>query len=245
MGDNNANTDFNTHTNTPATPAPVASIKDVKFTYPGQAESAIIDINSWEVDAGEHVFVAGSSGSGKSTLLGLLCGLILPDSGEVTVLGEALHTKSERQRDRFRAVEIGYVAQSFNLIPYLSAVDNIQLAISFAGKTKHPSEAADLDTLLQEVNLPTTHWQKPVRQLSIGQQQRVAIARAIVNKPRLIIADEPTSSLDQSNRDAFMAMLMATAERHHMTVIFVSHDLTLRDHFQRVDSMSEINTVGG
>lgn len=217
----------------------VIKFSDVVFSYSGGNEAPVIDIPSWCIKSGEHVFVAGSSGSGKSTLLSLLSGLILPDSGCILVAGENLETKSERQRDKFRARQIGYVAQNFNLIPYLSAIENIQLAHHFSTNTSDRSDG--IRALLSEINIPSTHWLKPVSQLSIGQQQRVAIARAIVNTPKLLIADEPTSSLDQSNRDAFMSMLMRTAEKHQMTLVFVSHDLSLCDHFQRVDSMSKIN----
>jgi len=173
------------------------------------------------------------------TLLNLLSGILTPDSGQVSVAGHALETLSDRQRDRFRATEIGYVAQSFNLIPYLSAIDNIQLANHFAGSP----EDAGIEPLLLELNITQEQWNKPVRQLSIGQQQRIAIARAIVNKPKLLIADEPTSSIDQANRDKFMSVLMKTSEIHNMTLVFVSHDLSLGEQFHRVDSMSDINKV--
>lgn len=224
-------------------PAAIIELNNVLFAYPGESQSQVINIPSWQVNVAEHVFVVGSSGSGKSTLLSLLSGLTIPDSGQILVSGSALETKTARQRDRFRATEIGYVAQSFNLIPYLSALENIQLALFFATKLSSNDKNPEIEALLNEINLPSSHWRKPVSQLSIGQQQRVAIARAIVNKPKLLIADEPTSSLDQSNRDAFMSMLMRTAELHSMTLVFVSHDLSLRDHFHRVDSMSDINQV--
>lgn len=219
----------------------IIKLNEVLFAYPGESGSHVINIPNWQVNVAEHVFVVGSSGSGKSTLLSLLSGLTKPDSGQIMVSGSALETKTARQRDRFRATEIGYVAQSFNLIPYLSALENIQLALFFATKLSSSDKDQEFQGLLNEINVPASHWRKPVSQLSIGQQQRVAIARAIVNKPKLLIADEPTSSLDQSNRDAFMSMLMRTAELHNMTLVFVSHDLSLRDHFHRVDSMSDIN----
>ena len=106
-----------------------------------------------------------------------------------------------------------------------------------------PSAQNLVEHCLNEKNIAETEWHKPVSQLSVGQQQRVAIARAIVNKPRLLIADEPTSSLDENNRDNFMSILMTTAEAHNMTLVFVSHDLSLSRYFKRVDSMSDINMV--
>lgn len=224
--------------------ATAIELSNIKFNYTSDNSSPILNIPSWRVDEGEHVFVVGNSGSGKSTLLGVLCGLLQVDSGRAEVLGTDLNTLSLRQRDRFRATNIGYIAQSFNLIPYLSVMDNIKLAISVADKGRANMTVGDIEGLLDIVKLPKSHWFSSVERLSIGQQQRVAIARAIINKPRLIIADEPTSSLDHSNRDAFIAMLMETSEQHNMTLVFVSHDLSLRQHFDRIDSMTEINVAG-
>ncbi|MBX2848877.1 MAG: ABC transporter ATP-binding protein [Acidiferrobacterales bacterium] len=214
-------------------------LRDVTFSYPGKDQSPVLNIPSWQVSKGEHVFVAGSSGSGKSTLLNLLSGILTPDAGEVSVLDQSLHKLSDRQRDRFRAMHLGYVAQSFNLIPYLSAIENIRLANRFAEK----NNTQDITTLLLELNINEIHWHKPVDNLSVGQQQRVAIARAIINRPQILIADEPTSSLDHGNRDAFMTLLMNIADKHNMTLIFVSHDSTLSSYFHRIDILSEINQV--
>jgi putative ABC transport system ATP-binding protein len=176
--------------------------------------------------------------------LNLLSGILVPDSGTITVDGEALEKMNSRQRDRFRAKKIGYVTQSFNLVPYLSAIDNIELASYFASNSNQEDNDTTMETLLFELNITEDQWHRPVRQLSIGQQQRVAIARAIANKPKLLIADEPTSSLDQTNRDNFMSILMTTAKTHEMTLMFVSHDLSLSRYFDRTDSMSDINKLG-
>jgi len=218
-------------------------INQVKFTYSNKSKLQVLNLPSWRVDEGENVLLVGSSGSGKSTLLNLLSGILVPDSGQISVAGHALEKLTARQRDRFRATEIGYVAQSFNLIPYLSAIDNIKLAHYFADDSNEQGKELGIEPLLLELNITQTQSHKPVNQLSIGQQQRVAIARAIVNKPKLLIADEPTSSLDQINRDKFMSILMKTADIHNMTLVFVSHDLSLSKQFHRIDSMSEINKV--
>lgn len=220
------------------------SIEDLKFAYPSTPNQAVVDMPIWQVNKGEHVFVVGDSGSGKSTLLAMLSGLIRPDSGHISVDEVALHTLSNKRRDHFRATRIGYVAQNFNLVPYLSAIENVQLAYYFASNKASASDAQMIENLLRGVNIERLHWNKPVNQLSIGQQQRVAIARAIVNKPKLLIADEPTSSLDQRNRDTFLDMLMQTSNENNMTLVFVSHDLSLSDHFDRTDSMSQINQAG-
>lgn len=223
---------------------PLINLNDVQFKYPGESNLQILNLSSWKIETGERVLLIGSSGSGKSTLLKLLSGILAADSGQISVAGQALETLNDRQRDHFRATKIGYVAQSFNLIPYLSAVDNIKLTQYFAGASSTQSDRdSAVDRLLLELNIEQSHWHNPVNQLSTGQQQRVAIARAIVNKPKLLIADEPTSALDESNRDHFMSILMTTARAHNMTLVFVSHDLSLRDHFDRVDSMSEINKI--
>ena len=216
-------------------------LKQVEFTYPSDIDRCVLNLPAWKVSVGERVLLIGESGSGKSTLLKLLSGILVPDSGSVRVAGMALETMRSRQRDRFRAEEIGYVAQSFNLIPYLSALDNIKLASYFAGKSTSKELGLKAASVLEDLNITESHWHRPIRELSAGQQQRIAIARAIINKPKLLIADEPTSSLDQSNRDNFMSILMETAETHDMTLVFVSHDLSLSGYFDRIDSVSDIN----
>ncbi|MFT5608661.1 MAG: putative ABC transport system ATP-binding protein [Gammaproteobacteria bacterium] len=222
---------------------PLIDLNQVKFSYSTESHVYALNLTSWQVHARESVLLIGSSGSGKSTLLNLLSGIITPDSGQVSVAGYALESLMAKQRDYFRATQIGYVAQSFNLIPYLSAIDNIKLTNYFAQNSTEESNGSSIETLLLELNITQTQWHKPVNRLSIGQQQRVAIARAIVNKPKLLIADEPTSALDQANRDQFMSILMTTADAHNMTLVFVSHDLSLKRYFHRVDSMSDINNI--
>ena len=221
--------------------AKLISLNDIKFRYSDHAELPTLNVSSWNVDAGESVLLIGESGSGKSTLLNLLSGILAPDSGAISVAGHDLEKLSDRQRDHFRATEIGYVAQSFNLITYLYIIDNIDLTDYFGRQLKTQENQVDIESLLLKLNIQQSQWHKPVSQLSIGQQQRVAIARSIVNKPKLLIADEPTSALDQTNRDRFMSILMETAGTQNMTLVFVSHDLSLKQYFSRVDSMTDIN----
>ena len=216
----------------------------VRYSYPDTPDKLVLAINHWTVAAGEQIFVHGPSGGGKSTLLNLLSGILQADTGEVSVLGQRLDTINSRQRDRFRADHIGYIFQQFNLIPYLDAIDNIQLAHQFASEKTLSSLDADIKSLLSSFYIDPPDWHKPVAKLSIGQQQRIAIARAMINKPELLIADEPTSSLDQSNRDNFMSELMAMTAKYNTTLIFVSHDLSLANHFNRVDALTEINSAG-
>lgn len=218
-------------------------LSQVKFDYAAEFELPLIDIPMWHVAVNEHVLIVGRSGSGKSTLLKLLSGIILPKQGKISVAGHALEGLNDRRRDRFRATQIGYVAQRFNLIPYLCAIDNVRLAIYFARRSKERAQELDIKALLQELDVSPRDWHKPVKHLSVGQQQRVAIARAMINKPKLIIADEPTSSLDQDSRDAFLKLLLNLVNTQKTTLVFVSHDLSLSSHFHRIEQMSLINNA--
>jgi len=148
---------------------------------------------------------------------------------------------SARLRDKFRANHIGYVFQQFNLFPYLDALENVRLAAQFS-TGKPPVSGDHIRELLSTLSISSTEWDKPTSRLSIGQQQRVAIARALVNNPELLIADEPSSSLDQHNRDRFMSLLMSLVEDHKMTLVFVSHDMSLSQYFGRVEALSDFNT---
>ena len=219
-------------------------LQNVRYTYPGKLGKLVLNINSWSVSAGEQVFVHGPSGGGKSTLLNLLSGMLQADTGEVSVMGQRLDKISSRQRDRFRADHIGYIFQQFNLIPYLDAIDNIELAQQFAKENQSSTLKNDIKSLLSSFHIGSSDWHKPVAKLSIGQQQRIAIARAMINKPELLIADEPTSSLDQDNRDNFMAELKAMVTEHNTTLLFVSHDMSLAKYFNRIDALADITTPG-
>lgn len=220
-------------------------LTDIRFNYPGQPRQSVINIPHWSLADGERVFVHGPSGSGKSTLLGLLSGLLLPSDGCLTVFDHPLHKMNGRQRDRFRAAYIGYVFQQFNLIPYLNPIDNILLATRFAKQKFTAGLNEDVKNVLSALNIAEKEWYKTTQELSIGQQQRVAIARALINKPRLLIADEPTSSLDTKNRDAFMQLLMKIVTDNKMTLLFVSHDQSLSSYFSKIVSLSDINVSEG
>ena len=221
------------------------SLKDVCFSYPDTPHKPIINIPSWNVLSGEHVFVHGPSGGGKSTLLNLLSGMLVASQGEVSVQGTRLDKLSARQRDRFRAAYIGYVFQQFNLLPYLTAVDNILLATCFSKAKNARANQEDVEKLLSKLKIASEDWSKKTAMLSTGQQQRVAIARALINRPKLLIADEPTSSLDQDNRDNFMSVLMPLVEESNTTLVFVSHDMSLSQYFKRVDALSKISQKTG
>lgn len=221
------------------------SINQLKFDYDNRQKSPLIDIPEWHVKQGEHVFLHGPSGTGKSTFLNLLGGILLPTSGDIVVSGDKLNTMSAKQRDRFRAANLAYVFQQFNLIPHLSATDNIELAVFLAKKAGHNTTGLESAVdVLASLNIPDTLWTKPAEKLSIGQQQRVAIARAIINQPSLMILDEPTSSLDERNRDSFLQLLMQRLQHTSTTVIFVSHDQRLASYFPRIVALEDINKGG-
>ena len=216
-------------------------LANIRFHYSKRPNHRVLNIPSWSISAADQAFVHGPSGGGKSTLLGLLSGLISPVEGKVTVLGERLDTMNSRQRDQFRAASIGYVFQQFNLMPYLNATDNLLLDTRFLKRKNTRALNNEIKDLFSALNITEKEWSVPTRDLSIGQQQRVAIARALINKPKLLIADEPTSSLDKANRDAFMELLMPMVAEHQMTLLFVSHDLSLSSYFSRVESLDDFN----
>lgn len=223
----------------------VIELQDVRFTWP-DAPKPTLDIPALNVKRGEHVFIKGPSGCGKSTLLSLFTGIASCDTGVLKVLDTELASLSQTQRDRFRADNIGYIFQQFNLLPYLSVIDNVVLPCHFSKKRKQGVDT-DLQTeakrLLKRLHLPDELLNKPVIELSIGQQQRVAAARAIIGKPQLIIADEPTSALDYANRAAFIELLMEQAKEADATLVFVSHDPTLEKLFEKGLNLQDINLI--
>lgn len=186
------------------------------------------------------MFLKGASGSGKSTLLNLLAGVLAAPIDTVRLLNQDLAALSSRQRDRFRARHVGMVFQQFNLIPYLSVIDNIQMASHFAGLSRSATEER-AQRLFDSLKLSNTLLRQRADQLSVGQQQRVAIARALINDPEILLADEPTSALDSELRDRFIHLLLELCQRQNSTLIFVSHDMQLAQHFSRVVTLDSIN----
>ena len=220
-------------------------LNQLAFSYANNSQLPMINIDNWSVASGEKVFIYGPSGSGKSTLLKLISGLISPTNGAINVLGQSLDTMKSYQRDKFRANNIGYIAQTFNLIEYLSAIDNIKLAHHFAKTVTKQNLATQVAYLLNTLKFDSKDWYRPVEQLSIGQQQRVAIARAFINRPELIIADEPTSALDTDSRDSFMSLLIQLCEDNQTTLVFASHDTQLSAYFDRADNFIAMNSNTG
>ncbi|MFN3018941.1 ABC transporter ATP-binding protein [Vibrio coralliilyticus] len=224
----------------------VVELEQVTFTWPGN-QTPTLDIKQLHITKGEHLFIKGPSGCGKSTLLGLLTGINTTSSGQLRVLGQDLNQMKGSQRDKFRADHIGYIFQQFNLLPYLNVVENVILPCQFSAQRKSQVDTSlveDATRLLEKLHLPAHLLDKPVVELSIGQQQRVAAARALIGKPALIIADEPTSSLDYDNRTAFIELLLEQVNQAQSTLLFVSHDPTLESLFDRTLNLNQINQAG-
>ena len=229
--------------------ADAVRLESVRFGY-GRGPD-ILHIDRFSVAQGESVFLNGASGSGKTTLLSLLSGVLQPRTGSVQVLGRDLAKLSASARDTLRGERMGYIFQGFNLIPYLSVEENILLPCRVhpqrAARVKAPTLRAEAARLAHRLDIHA-HLDAPVTQLSVGQQQRVAIARAVIGSPQLLIADEPTSSLDADRRDAFLQLLLeviaeSRADGTPASLLFVSHDRALASHFDRTVALGEINAA--
>jgi len=225
----------------------VVQIRDLEFAY--EATTPVLRIEALDIKKLEKIFIFGPSGSGKTTLLGLLAGVLRARSGSVKILGRDLATMSASERDHFRGTHLGYIFQMFNLIPYLTAMDNITLSCRL-----NPERQAKLgggkvgESNINELALRLASdlgisdiLNKKATALSVGEQQRVAVARALLGAPELIIADEPTSALDSDHREKFLDLLFAEAKANDSTVLFVSHDRSLEKYFDRSVSLQEIN----
>jgi putative ABC transport system ATP-binding protein len=184
---------------------------------------------SFQVAAGESVAIVGASGSGKSTLLGLLAGLDVPSAGRVWIDGEDLFAKDEDGRARLRGRLVGFVFQSFQLLPALTAVENVMLPLELAGARDAAARAA---RVLGQVGLGERLGHYP-RQLSGGEQQRVAVARAFATEPKLLFADEPTGNLDSATGAQMIELLFSMNREHGTTLVLVTHDEALADRCDR------------
>ena len=217
------------------------TLSNVVFSYPGRADKVILNIPEWKIKSAEHVLIQGPSGSGKTTFLNIIAGLLYPVSGSVEILNERVDKMSGFRCDLFRANNIGYVFQNFNLVPYLNVVDNIKLAATFSKNSTKFNTNDEIYKLLKNLNIAEQDWELKSRNLSFGQRQRVAIARAMINRPEILIADEPTSALDASNKEIFLNLLLKLVISNKITLIFVSHDETLTSYFSRNDRFSDFN----
>lgn len=219
----------------------ILNLKDVRFAWP-KPDGFSLSVSSFQMEKGEKLLLLGESGAGKSTLLSLICGVLVPDAGQVHVAGTALNALSAAQRDRFRAEHIGIIFQQFNLLPFGTVLDNIALPLRFA--PQRSKTAGDFGqsaaSLCAALKLPKGILNHKASALSVGQQQRVAVARALIGAPDLIVADEPTSALDETTQSAFLNLLFDQVSLNGSSLLMVSHDPRLAPQFDRVVHMDQI-----
>ncbi|MFN6130934.1 MAG: ABC transporter ATP-binding protein [Planctomycetota bacterium] len=214
-------------------------LENLKKSYaePGGRQVPILDIPQFAIDEGEQVVLRGESGGGKTTLLHLISGLVKADSGSIRLEGVELTSFSEARRDRIRAAKMGYVFQTFNLLPAFSALENVRLAMTFAGRAVDVSRAREL---LARVGLENRMHYLP-SQLSVGQQQRVSVARALANRPKLLLADEPTANVDPANQSRIIELIQSTCRDEGVALLLVTHSDEVAGRFSRVEQLGELN----
>jgi putative ABC transport system ATP-binding protein len=220
----------------------VIAVRGLRYAWPGAADSLVID--ALDIPVGRTVFMHGPSGCGKSTLLGLMAGVLNAGAGTVALLGQDWASLPAGRRDRRRADHVGVIFQQFNLLPYLSVLDNVLLPCRFSRQREQRCEvspAAAAQALLSRMGLPEALHSRRADALSVGQQQRVAAARALIGRPDLVIADEPTSALDTALRDGFMTLLLGECAAAGSSLVFVSHDDRLAERFDERLSLPQLN----
>ncbi len=226
-------------------PAPIVQMTDVVFRWPGRGAFTLA-IDLFTLHKGERLLLTGPSGSGKSTFLSLLAGTVTPQEGVIDVLGTDIARLSGAARDRFRAEHLGIIFQMFNLLPYGSAIDNVVLPLSFSPGRRTRAKAEGGGRAAAVRLLESLGIERPLIEnasaasLSVGQQQRVAAARALIGSPELIVADEPTSSLDRGLQQAFLDLLFADIAAAGATLIMVSHDESLSPRFTHAVNLTDI-----
>ncbi|MFT3778393.1 MAG: ABC transporter ATP-binding protein [Ottowia sp.] len=222
------------------------ALQDLRFAWPGNAEMCL-DIADFGVERGEAVFLHGPSGCGKSTLLSLMAGVLLPQAGRAALLGTPWADLRPAARDRQRVDHVGYIFQQFNLLPYLTALDNVLLPCHFSARRRDAAlrQAGTLRTAAEHwlagMGLDASVWRRAAHTLSVGQQQRVAAARALIGQPELVIADEPTSALDEDRREAFLDLLLSACATAGSALVLVSHDRRIAGRFARQVALPAIN----
>jgi len=216
-------------------------VENVKKSYrePDGTPLPILDVPRLKLAAGEQVVIRGRSGGGKTTLLNVIAGLATVDEGRVVVDGTDVTRLPEVARDRFRARHIGFVFQTFNLLAGFTALENVLLGMTFTGQRKDSRRAAEL---LDRVGLGKRLTHKPAA-LSIGEQQRVAVARALVNRPVLLLADEPTANIDPAHQQQVVDLLREVCRVEKVAMLLVTHSPEVAGQFERVEHLEELNRV--
>jgi len=217
-------------------------LEEVKksFPLPDGSRLEILDIPFFALDAGEQVVLVGESGSGKTTLLHIISGISRPDSGSVRLDGWDITLLSEADCDRFRAKRIGYVFQTFNLLPGFTALENVLISMYFADGRPERARARQL---LERVGLGHRLNHKPPM-LSVGEQQRVALARALANRPQFILADEPTANVDVGNQQIIIDLLRETCREEGAALLLVTHSPEVARQFPRIERLEHLNRLG-
>jgi len=210
------------------------------FTEPNGDNLPILDIPHFKLGRCEQMVLVGESGCGKTTLLHVIAGIRRVDSGAILLDGVDVVRLSEAGRDRLRAAKIGYVFQTFNLLPGFSALENVLLGMTFARGRKHTGRAKHL---LDRVGLTHRASHKPSA-MSVGEQQRVAVARALANRPALILADEPTANVDRAHQEQIVELIRETCREEETALLMVTHSGEVAEQFDRVDRLQEINQAG-
>jgi len=214
-------------------------LENVRKSYrePNGQQLAILDIPQLKLAAGEQVVLRGRSGCGKTTLLNCISGLTTVDEGRIEISGTDISSLHEVSRDRFRARYIGFVFQTFNLLPAFTALENVMLGMTFTGQKKDSSRAKQL---LTDVGLAHRLTHKP-GSLSVGEQQRVAVARALANQPKLLLADEPTANVDPAHQQQIIDLLRGACEKENVAMLLVTHSPEVSSQFERIEQLEEIN----
>lgn len=220
---------------------PTLHLKQVKKGYPqpNGERIEVLDVPEYSLDKGEQTALIGASGGGKTTLLHIIAGITLADSGTVAIDGRDISRYSEPTRDRIRADKIGYVFQTFHLLPGFTALENVMLGMTFSRVKKDRHRAEDL---LNRVGLGHRLSHRP-KMMSVGEQQRVAVARALANRPAILLADEPTANVDPSNQQTIVDLIRNSCLEEKISLLMVTHSMEVANQFDRIDRLVDINQV--
>lgn len=222
------------------TATPALEISDLRFRYASDG-AWVVGLPTLRLERGEQVALQGSSGSGKSSLLQVVAGLVDPQGGSVRIAGADIHALRGARRDRFRGSHLGMIFQTFNLLPGFSATENVQMALLFSRvpRREHRSRSADL---LRSLSIDAPD--REVTELSVGQQQRVAVARALACDPPLVLADEPTASLDPENAARAIELIQSACRERNAALLCVSHDPSVIERFETRHALAGLRASG-
>ncbi len=215
---------------------PLLTVENLSKAY---GPHRVVDVPAFALEAGAQVALRGESGSGKTTFLHLIAGILAPDAGRIELAGRDIAALGEAARDRLRAETIGYIFQTFNLLQGHTVLENVELGMAFGRGV----DRAHAEALLKRVGLGDKLGHYP-RQLSTGQQQRVAVARALANRPKLVLADEPTGNLDAKNSREALALIREVCRENGAALLLVSHDEGVLAQFEQVRNFSDLNRAG-